>query len=125
MKFEDLKGRVILRIDQNADDSELVFHMENGEVYVMHHTQDCCESVTLEDVCGDFEDVCLWPLHVAEERTVGHGDVQQGDPLHTDGESYTWTFYELATIKGSVTLRWYGTSNGYYSESVSFRKREN
>lgn len=34
-------------------------------------------------------------------------------------------FYKFSTIKGSVTVRWCGTSNGYYSTRVKFKKIEN
>ena len=56
----------------------------------------------------------------AEERVREDGP----KPRTFQDDSATWTFYELATAKGSVTVRWFGTSNGYYSESVEFEKLE-
>lgn len=119
--LDTLVGRVIASIDNKGD--ELIFHMQDGTKYRMYHSQDCCENVSLDDVIGDFNDIIGAPLLTAEEvSSEGRGPKGVEDILSTDyaPESYTWTFYKFATIKGYVDLRWYGESNGYYSESVSF-----
>lgn len=110
--FSTLMGKVITEIKGlEKDGDEVTFKCIDGTSFSMYHEQDCCESVSIEDVCGDVSDLLNTPILVAEESS------REGDTL---GESETWTFYKLATIKGSVDIRWYGTSNGYYSESVSF-----
>lgn len=101
---------------------EIVFTTDKGNVYALYHEQDCCESVYVEDVCGDLEDLVGTPLVNAAEVS-NEGDKEPAHPGDYTPESYTWTFYKFSTIKGSVTIRFYGTSNGYYSESVYFRKR--
>jgi hypothetical protein len=113
--FEDLKGRTIKAIEvERTNDDCIKFAMDNGDVFRMDHNQECCEHVYIEDICGDLEDLIDTPILVAEERTEdGEGD-GYGDEM--------WTFYELRTIKGSVTIRWNGSSNGYYSIGVGFVK---
>lgn len=94
--------------------NEYAVRFENDEVrYTLYHEKDCCEEVYVEDIIGDLEDLTGWPLLVANE-------VQNPDepPLSDNEESYTWTFYNFATFKGYVTIRFYGTSNGFYSEDV-------
>ena len=110
--FSTLKGKTLLSIDRKGDgDDSLTFTCSDGTSYRQHHQQDCCESVSIEDICGDLDDLLGSPILKADEHT----NVDEGGP-----DSETWTFYYLATIKGGVTIRWYGTSNGYYSEEVDF-----
>ena len=92
-----------------ADSDELVFTTAEGDTMRFFHEQDCCENVSIEDICGDLDDLCGSPMLLAEETT---------DSKESDDGSCTWTFYRFRTNKGSVTVRWVGESNGYYSESV-------
>ena len=114
--FADLKGKTLTSIEVREDKELVTFTTDIGEIYICRHYQDCCEHVSVEDVAGDLEDLIGTPILSAEEST------QKKSYGRDWGSSQTWTFYKLATIKGSVTIRWYGTSNGYYSEGVAFEK---
>ncbi len=91
-----------------------MFHTESGKAYRMHHEQDCCENVSIDDLCGEVEDLIGSPVLQADESSARF--------TREDHESCTHTFYRIATAKGQVVIRWLGTSNGYYSESVDFEE---
>lgn len=103
---------------RNIGDDELVFEFDDDTVYKMYHSQDCCESVYIESIVGDLSDLIGSPLTISEEVTSG----EDPEPISEYDDSYTWTFYKFATEKGYVDVRWYGSSNGYYSESVDIYK---
>lgn len=115
----DLVGQTILAIRKTADTLEFDTDGPTGRTYRFYHADDCCESVLIEDVIGDRDDLIGNPLLVAEE-VVHRGANPPGVPAKQYQDSFTWTFYRFQTIKGAVTVRWYGESNGYYSESVDF-----
>jgi hypothetical protein len=73
------------------------------------------------DIVGDIKDLIGHPLLIAEEVTNEQDVNPEGVKVPGWQDSFTWTFYKLATVKGYVTISWYGESNGYYNESVSFR----
>lgn len=118
MNVSTLLGKIILVISGFVGDDVITFITADMKKYQMYHDQDCCENVRVEDVCGDYDDLIGSPLLQAEEIT------NESEPYAGD-DSYTWTFYKFATIKGSVTIRWLGESNGYYSESVDFKEVKN
>lgn len=118
-KFEDLKGCLLTSV-QNTKDA-ILFTLSGGDQYKLYHNQDCCESVYVEDIIGDLNDLVGVPILIAEEACSHDHPEGYKKPEYED-ESFTWTFYKFATIKGYVTIRFYGSSNGYYSESVDFVK---
>lgn len=132
-EITDLIGKVLTEVI-NQDNDELIFVCEDGKKYKMYHGQDCCESVSIDDINGDLQDLVGSPITLAEEvsnedfenaftakfKNVEGSYSKKDDEGNYEPESCTWTFYKLATIKGYVDIRWYGESNGYYSESVNF-----
>lgn len=116
--FTELIGKTFTKVE-NLDNEELVFTMPDGNGYRFYHSQDCCESVTIDDIIGDLSDLESSPITMAE--VVTHENENPDSVSVPDyQDSFTWTFYKFATVKGYVTVRWYGESNGYYSEEVDF-----
>lgn len=99
-------------------EEEISFEFDNGSKAVFYHGQDCCETVVVDDVNGDWDDLIGTPLLVADERVSEDFDGEPKSGFRDDSE--TWTFYTFRSVRGSVDVRWHGTSNGYYSESVDF-----
>ena len=113
--FDMVIGKTFSAI--NVDTDRVDFMTTKGEKCVLWHNQDCCESVTVEDVIGDINDLIGSPILKAEEVTSNENPP---DITKDYQDSFTWTFYNFATAKGHVTIRWYGSSNGWYSEMVDF-----
>ena len=108
--MEDMIGQVFDLVE--ADNYSIRFRNKEGVFELLHH-QDCCEDVEIESIVGDLQDLVGSPILMAE---MSQPDLPSKEKYE---ESYTWTFYKFATIKGYVDIRWYGSSNGFYSEEVS------
>ena len=126
--ISQLLRKTLVKIEVAGDQHSIRFDTK-FEAFEMYHEQDCCEDVYIESITGDLEDLLNTPVLLAEEVTSCEEILEDNflnllldeKKVHQD-DSWTWTFYKLSTIKGSVTIRWHGSSNGYYSESVSFVK---
>ena len=130
MNFDDLKGLTLTSV--TTTEFDVHFSTTCGRSFRLLHHQDCCESVYVESIVGDLSDLIGTPLLLAEEVTSDRpytpGSIEHvtakitGTTFDNANDSNTWTFYKLATIKGYVDIRFHGTSNGYYSESVNFEE---
>jgi hypothetical protein len=112
--INEMLGKTLRMVTQNGNQS-IDFEAETGERWVMHYVPDCCAHAEIEDVVGDLQDLVGAPLLMAEEST-NSTDPQKA--LYCVEDSYTWSYYRFATVKGYVTIRWYGSSNGYYAEAA-------
>lgn len=123
----DILGKTIKEISGAEQYSDIIsLKFTDGTHADFFHEQSCCEQVKVEEIIGDIEDLIGSPLLVAEEITnIDNSELLESKRLDEDSYCYTWTFYKFSTIKGSITIRWLGTSNGCYSERVTFEYCDN
>lgn len=123
---EKLISVVVIRNHPSREDA-IYFHCVSGKSFVMQHIPECCEQVHIEDIYGDIGDILNTPILVAEQRSVAwpsyaESERPPGLPIELEcrDDSDTWTFYTIRTIKGTIDIRWHGSSSGNYSERVDF-----
>lgn len=114
--IEELKSKTLTTVEVGVD--EVVFACTDGARYLMYHEQQCCESVVIDSIDGDPQNLVGHDIVVAQETFP---EVSQETLSHE--RSCTLTDFTLTTTNGAcVVFHWNGSSNGYYSESVYFKQ---
>ena len=108
--FSDLLRETFIKITKDLDNNELYFYTSDS-IFLMRHDQECCEDVHIAEIIGDINDL------------IGEPIIKVSEDSSAEKDEMTWTFYNLATKKGHVTIRWVSSSNGYYSEKVFLYKK--
>lgn len=120
--YEELIGKIFssvyacnfLTLFSEAENDTLILDNAANK-YKFYHDQSCCEDVYIEDIVGNLDDLVGSPITMAE-------CVTNSPTTKKTGGDEQWSFLKLATVKGYVTVRWYGESNGDYSTEVDFRE---
>lgn len=111
-KMEGVINRVFKKIEVSENKREIVFTRDDDATFKMYNIQDGYEDVYIEEIIGDLNDLIGYKI-LQYEEVIKEYDTEN---------MVQWTFYKFATIKGYVTLRWYGFA-GYYSVNVTFEEQ--
>lgn len=107
-------GKIITEVSGlDVGSDKVIITLDDGTIFWMEHFQDCCESVSINDIDGDFRGDMIGA------QWFGYTERSESGECGAYGDSSTWTFYTLNTSRGYTWIRWLGESNGYYSEGVS------
>ena len=112
--FSTLVGHKIVEVNDSFGE---LFITTDRASFRMRHDGECCEQVELIDGLDDLRGLVGETVVVAA-KAVSDGGAAPKD--FTDQGCSEWTFYMLRTANGDATLRWFGSSNGYYSTDVKF-----
>lgn len=111
IRIDTLVGEVLTHVDIDEEHNQIQLTTESGRIVTLHHVQDCCEYVCIEDTNGDWLALVGKPLVESSEHVVSDFDGESH-------ESSTETTFTFKVDGATVINRWIGSSNGYYSEHV-------
>lgn len=113
MQFADyFVGKTIESVlGAEAGSEDVTFFFTDGTAVSTYHSRDCCESVLIDRVEGDVQELIGKVIASASEDEAG---TQDRDDV---GDSSTWTEQTLEADGVKVMIVWLGTSNGYYGET--------
>jgi len=118
--FSDLKGKTLVLIEVNEDNTSIKFTTSEGVVYEMLPKQECCERAFIGDICGELDDLVDSQIVTAEHNREWAEVIVAYLPdkmIGYNGKLGYWTVHILGTQKGSVTIRWISMSD-YYACAV-------
>ena len=117
-----LHAKILAVRGMEVGSREVVIDTDQGTIW-LYHEQECCEQVELVDVTGDPEDIVGGVLVLFEKRTHEDMRLPKARKIKSKG-SDPFTFYELRTTKGDVTLRWQKVTDTWYGTDVLVRFKD-
>lgn len=110
VRIEDLKGRVLVGIEDPGDGG-LIFAMGGGERFTLLRGD-----LGVQDIVGDLDNLIGHEILLVEEIIHDGGVREFPERLRQSGWSdvdYSWLiakwiFHKLATVRGHVVICWFG-----------------
>jgi len=103
--FNSLLGKVITRIE--VIDDRVEFYTKDNERFTL---------INFESWCGN--DVEVWPDDDEDYNIILDSPILLAEETEDSNDAYFYSFYKLSTNNDSITMRFCGRSNGYYSEKM-------
>jgi hypothetical protein len=104
-KVVEISDRYLLGMTLEKDGVKKEFYFK--------HSQECCEDVWLEDIGGDPSQLIGKIINNAYKET---------EEYNGNNSFCMYTFYNIQTSGGDLSIRFNGESNGYYSVDVDIYK---
>jgi hypothetical protein len=116
---EILLGKTIKQIDLSSDDEAIKFTLDNDEEIIAKCDGDCCSHTWIEDLLN-LESVIGSPILEVYDLELPP-ELRHPSFVNPDGEE-EMEYYGLAikTLKGTATIAYRNSSNGYYGGSLCF-----